>query len=423
MSKEAQDTSIANAKWFASHRLHRVLDLLNADGGEARIVGGAVRNTLMGIPVGDIDIATTLRPQDVVARAKKAGIKSVPTGIDHGTVTLVVEGHPFEVTTLRVDVEADGRHATVAFGADWSIDAHRRDLTINGLYADADGKVIDLVGGLADIESKTVRFIGDPATRIEEDYLRILRFFRFFARYGEGRPDADGLRACARLKSGLEKLSAERVWSELKSLLAAPEPSRALLWMRQTGVLSTIVPESEKWGIDAVFGLVETGASLRWKPDPLLRLMAIVPNDPARIDAMAGRLRMSNAERKRLVGWAQEPAVPEDLADSALKRLLYRGDARAIGDTMRLQLSARRTKAQTDDKALHDAAKLSRLIGVADDWTRPRFPVSGSDLLQAGVAEGPAIGDTLSALEEAWIESNFNLTQKQLLDRASQSVD
>ncbi|MCP4318749.1 MAG: CCA tRNA nucleotidyltransferase [Hyphomicrobiales bacterium] len=420
MSNDAEAASIAGAKWFGSRRLHRVLDLLNADGGEARIVGGAVRNTLMGVPVGDIDIATTLLPAEVVARAKGAGIKSVPTGIDHGTVTLVVDGSPFEVTTLRVDVEAHGRHATVAFGADWSVDAHRRDLTMNGLYAGADGKVIDLVGGLADIESKTVRFIGDAVTRIEEDYLRILRFFRFFARYGEGRPDADGLRACARLKAGLEGLSAERVWTELKYLLASPDPSRALLWMRQTGVLTAIVPESEKWGIDAIPGLVETETALNWNPDPLLRLMAIIPNDSARADAMAQRLRMSNAERKRMVSWAGEPAISDDLADVALKRLLYRGDPQAVTDTMRLQLRARRTAAQTDDAALHSAAKLSRLLGVAEGWARPGFPVTGGDLLKAGVAEGPAIGDTLGALEEAWIDSNFNLTREQLLERVKE---
>ncbi len=235
-------SGIAGQSWFSKPGLQRIFSLLNADGGEARVVGGAVRNALMGLPVGDIDMATTLPPQDVVERAKDAGIKAVPTGIDHGTVTLVVDGEGYEVTTLRRDVTTDGRHAEVAFGTDWKEDAERRDLTINALYADASGEVIDLIGGLADIETKTVRFIGDAATRIAEDHLRILRFFRFFAYYGSGRPDADGLRASARAKDKLSTLSAERVWSEMKKLLSADDPSRALLWMRQAGVLAQILP-------------------------------------------------------------------------------------------------------------------------------------------------------------------------------------
>ena len=416
MSGNHGPRTIADAQWFKTRRLRRVLDVLNADGGEARIVGGAVRNTLMGLDVGDVDIATTLRPHEVVERAGKARIKAVPTGIDHGTVTLVVEGVPYEVTTLRADVESHGRHATVAYGADWSVDAHRRDLTINGLYADQDGNVIDIVGGLADIESRTVRFIGDAATRIKEDYLRILRFFRFFAWYGGGRPDAEGLKACARLKSGLDGLSAERVWSELKRLLAAPDPSRALLWMRQSGVLTEILPESEKWGIDAIFGLVETGAALKWPSDPLLRLMAIVPRDAERLDAMASRLRMSNSERKRLVGWARQSAVQEDLADTALRRLLYRGDPQAVTDTIRLQFCARRKAAEQDDAALKGAAALSRLLKVAADWAPPDFPVSGADLLKAGLSPGPDVGAAMNVLEEAWIDSDFTLTRKQLLE-------
>ena len=415
MSGDDRPSSVAEADWFQSKRLHRVLDLLNSDGGEARIVGGAVRNTLMGLPVGDIDIATTLLPQDVVDRAEQAGIKAVPTGIDHGTVTLVVDGSPYEVTTLRVDMEPDGRRAKVAFGADWSLDAERRDLTINGLYADASGQVIDLVGGLDDIDSRNIRFIGDASRRIEEDYLRILRFFRFFAHYGEGRPDADGLRASARLKAGLERLSAERVWSELKSLLGAHDPSRALLWMRQTGVLTVVLPETEKWGIDAIPGLIATEKALGWAPDPMLRLMAIVPKDRARLANMAQRLRMSKAEAARLAAFAAQPMLAEDLADTALRRFVYSEDAQAIRDTLRLQLSARRNDAQTDDVALHSAAKLSRLLDVAETWQSPVFPVTGNDMLKAGVGAGPAIGETLAALEEAWIDSNFTLTREQLL--------
>lgn len=305
-------TSLSDQAWFRQPALRRVLDLLNADGGEARIAGGAVRNALMGVPAGDVDIATTLVPQEVVARAKAAGIKAVPTGIEHGTVTLVASGTPFEVTTLRRDVETDGRRAQVAFGTDWQQDAERRDLTINALYATADGEVVDLVGGLPDIETKTVRFIGDADQRIAEDHLRILRFFRFFAFYGGGRPDADGLRACARAKDKLAVLSAERVWSETKKLLAAPDPFRALLWMRQSGVLSAILPETEKWGIDTIPALVATEQALQWDPDPLLRLSAMVPPDAERLSALAQRLRLSRAESALSCGLGRGARHSED---------------------------------------------------------------------------------------------------------------
>ena len=327
----SEKASVAGASWFRNPNLQAVMALLK-DGGEARVVGGAVRNTLMGMPVGDIDVATTLLPETVADRACTAGIKCVPTGFAHGTVTLVVASEPFEVTTLRVDLATDGRRAEVAFGTDWKTDAQRRDLTMNGLYADADGAVIDLVGGVADIASGTVRFIGDATTRIKEDYLRILRFFRFYALYGRGRPDADGLRACARLKPGLEQLSAERVWSELKRLLTAPDPCLSLLWMRQSGVLSAVLPESEKWGIDAVFSLVRTGTDLEWPADPLLRLMTIVPPDPQHMAALCERLRLSNAETRRLTAWADGEPPADELADTALRRLLYRSEAGAVAD-------------------------------------------------------------------------------------------
>jgi poly(A) polymerase len=214
-------TNLAHAAWFNDPALKRVFALLNADGGEGRVVGGAVRNSLMGLDVSDIDVATTLTPDVVIERAKAVGIKAVPTGVEHGTVTLVIDRKPFEVTTLRADVETDGRRAKVAFSTDWQTDAERRDLTINALYVDEQGEVVDLVGGLADLEKRNIRFIGDAATRISEDYLRVLRFFRFFAYYGSGRPDADGLRACAAARSKLQTLSAERVWSEMRKLLSA----------------------------------------------------------------------------------------------------------------------------------------------------------------------------------------------------------
>ena len=315
-------TSVSGEAWFTDPALVRVLALLNSDGGEGRVAGGAVRNSLMVLPVADVDIATTLRPEAVIERAKAAGIKAVPTGIEHGTVTLVIDGKPFEVTTLRRDIATDGRHAEVAFGTDWQTDAERRDLTINALYAAADGTVIDLVDGLPDIESCAVRFIGDAATRIAEDHLRILRFFRFFALYGSGRPDAEGLKACARAKGSLAKLSAERVWAETKKLLAAPDPGRALLWMRQAGVLTEILPETEKWGIDAIPGLIEAEKAFGWAPDALLRLAAMVPADRERLKALSERLRLSKAEAGVLDQWAAAPEIAKKLAETAFDRLL-----------------------------------------------------------------------------------------------------
>ena len=410
-------TSVSGEAWFADPALVRVLALLNGEGGEARVAGGAVRNSLMGLPVADIDIATTLRPDEVVARAKAAGIKAVPTGIEHGTVTLVLDGKPFEVTTLRRDVATDGRHAEVAFGTDWRMDAERRDLTINALYATADGTVVDLVNGLPDIESRTVRFIGDAATRIAEDHLRILRFFRFFALYGSGRPDAEGLKACARAKDTLANLSAERVWSETKKLLAAPDPGRALLWMRQAGVLTQILPETEKWGIDAIPGLVDAERAFDWTPDALLRLAAMVPPDRARLKALAERLRLSKAEAAVLDHWAAAPEIAPRLAETAFDRLLYRNGPQGLAIRLKLALAAARARGLGDPDALAFAGLCQRLLARAGKWKKPTFPLNGADVLAAGVPAGPKVGAVLGTLEEEWVAGNFRSDRAKLLAR------
>ena len=415
-------SNVAGQDWFSKPGLQRILALLNADGGEARIVGGAVRNALMGMPVADIDMATTLPPQDVVERAKEAGIKAVPTGIEHGTVTLVLDGEGFEVTTLRRDLETDGRHAQVAFGTDWNEDAQRRDLTINALYADASGEVIDLVGGLADIETRSVRFIGDADTRISEDYLRVLRFFRFFAHYGSGRPDADGLRASARAKDKLSTLSAERVWSEMKKLLSATDPSRALLWMRQSGVLSQVLPETEKWGIDAIHGLVAAEQALGWTPDALVRLASIVPVDAERVVAMASRLRLSNAEAKRLKQWASAPVIDTAITDAAFDRLLYRNGVEGITMRLMLSLAAARADVSAGEGAMQKIARLSALLSRTQKFVRPTFPLSGADVLASGVTPGPKVGEILGQLEEKWIEFNFSLDRAALTARLEAAV-
>ena len=413
MSTEA---SVADESWFKDAALGRIFALLNDEGEEVRVVGGAVRNSLMGEVVTDTDLATTWEPEQVVARAKAAGIRAVPTGIDHGTVTLVIDGRGFEITTLRHDAETDGRRAKVSFGQDWQVDAERRDFTINALYADQTGAVIDLVGGLEDIATRTVRFIGDADARIAEDYLRVLRYFRFFAHYGAGRPDAAALKACARARDSLGKLSSERVWKELKTLLKASDPGRALLWMRQSGVLAAVLPEGEKWGIDSVAPLIATETALDWERDPMLRLMAMVPPDAERMRALSSRLKMSRAEADRLVKWAQAPVVKPTLAITALDRLLYSFGVEPLTDRIRLSLVAARSRTESDPAALTDTAGHSRHLAHALKWERPVFPVAGADLIARGIKPGPEMGAQLALLEERWVESNFTLDKAALLD-------
>ncbi|RLQ88351.1 CCA tRNA nucleotidyltransferase [Notoacmeibacter ruber] len=411
--------SIADrASWLKEPELQTLLAALGSEGEKARIVGGAIRNVLLGMPAGDIDIATTTDPAETTRRIEGAGFRAIPTGVEHGTITAVAGGRVLEVTTLRADIATDGRHAKVRFGTDWADDARRRDFTINALYADADGTVHDFVGGLDDLDTRTIRFIGDARERIEEDYLRILRFFRFFAWYGEGRPDADGLRACAALKTGLDRLSAERVWSEMRKLLAAPHPRRALLWMRTASVLTTIIPESEKWGIDLVAPLVETGEQAGWEPDALLRLIAMLPPDASRLAALAERLKLSNAERDRLLAFATTDPVAAGVSDRELKVRLYRQGHGPVRDRLRLSLASARGRAAEQDGALIEAGRYAAMLDLVESWDIPVFPLRGADLLEAGIPAGPEIGKRLKAAEESWIESDFSLAREDLLTQA-----
>ncbi|MBZ9660373.1 CCA tRNA nucleotidyltransferase [Mesorhizobium sp. ESP-6-4] len=419
----AEASLSGRADWLADKHLQKLLAALKQGGEEARVAGGAVRNALIGQPVADIDIAATTVPEETVRRAEAAGFKTVPTGIEHGTITVIAGGKPYEVTTLRADVETDGRRAKVIFGRDWKADAERRDFTINALYAEADGTVVDLVGGVADIEARRLRFIGDAEARIREDYLRILRFFRFFAWYGDGRPDAEGLKACARLKDGLARLSAERVWSELKKLLSAPDPSRALLWMRQAGVLTAVLPESEKWGIDAVHGLVKTGKDLGWAADPVLRLEAIVPPDAVRMKTLGERLRLSNDEAGRLRHWALTIAPDAKATETELAKKLYYGDRNGYIDRIRLALAAARTRAVEDNQAMMEAGGFSRLLNFTLKWEKPVFPIKGADLTALGASPGPKLGATLKNLEKEWVESGFTLERGALVERAAQALE
>jgi poly(A) polymerase/tRNA nucleotidyltransferase (CCA-adding enzyme) len=348
---------------------------------EARIAGGAVRDTLAGRPVADIDLATPLPPGEVIRALTAAGIRTVPTGIGHGTVTAVSGGRGFEITTLRRDERTDGRHAVVAFTDDWQEDAARRDFTMNALSMTRDGAIYDYFGGIADLRAGIVRFVGDPATRIAEDYLRILRFFRFHARYAAGPPDQGAIPAIRAGVPGLARLSAERVWSELARILTAPDPTEAIGLMAELGVLAAIIPE----GADParLTRAVAAGAP----PDPILRTAALLTGDPL---SFAERLRLSTAERDRLMALRQAPLATPGANDAALRRLLADTDPAVLHDRTWL----------TGETSPAWPALRARLAAMP----RPVFPLEGRDVLALGMAPGPAVGTLLRAVRQWWLD-------------------
>ena len=382
--------SVADEPWLKSPATRAVLDALQAEGGAdcVRFVGGSVRNALMGQKVDDFDLATRLLPEVAMAALKKAGLKVVPTGLAHGTVTAVSKGRPYEITTLRRDVETDGRKAVVVFTDDWAEDAARRDFRLNALYADAAGEVFDPTGrGVDDAREGRIVFVGDPETRIREDYLRILRFFRFFAWYGRGEPDAAGLRACADLSEGMSRLSAERVLKELLKLLAAPDPRRAARAMESAGVLQAILPEAEPLAAFEVMVGLST--------DPVLRLSALLSPDVAKVETAARRLRLSNAMRDRLIAAAGGEVDPT-MDDRAARALIYR-----LGRTTFVD---RVIRAQTRPNSPGTG---SNLIALAETWPIPRLPVGGRQVAGAGLPAGPSTGRVLAAFEDGWIADDF----------------
>jgi poly(A) polymerase len=415
VSPETALKRLAAAPWLRDPAVKKLFETLDGKTGRTRAVGGIVRNSLLGLGPTDIDFATELTPDEVIGRAADARIGAHPTGIDHGTVTLVIADQAFQVTTLRQDVATDGRRATVRFGTDWARDASRRDFTMNALYCSGAGELFDPLGGLSDCLTGTVQFIGQPAHRIAEDYLRILRFFRFFALFGAGRPDAAALKACTKLKPGLASLSAERVWQELKRLLAAPDPARALLWMRTTGVLAQVLPEGEKWGIDAIHPLPATEKRQGWPPDPLLRLMAIMPPMTERIEALAKRLKLSGAEHRRLANWANARLPEFGAPMPALDRVLYAGGTSGVADRLKLALAG--IFSSQTNKNRPDPGVVSALLAHVEAYERPRFPVSGNDLIAKGYAPGEALGTELGRLEEIWVQGGFAADREQLVNR------
>jgi poly(A) polymerase len=379
---------IALQPWMIAPATRSVLAALSDSGGAARFVGGAVRDALLGRPVGDVDIATPLSPEEVTLRLERAEITVVPTGLAHGTVTAVVPPRHFEITTLREDVETFGRQARVAFIADWAGDARRRDFTMNALFLDADGQVFDPVGGIEDLRAGRVRFVGDPATRIREDVLRLLRFYRFSAHYGRGAADGAARAACRALAPLLPNLSGERVAAELLKLLAAPDPLPTLAIMAEDGVLAVLLSEAARR--DRLAALLP----LEPDPDPLRRLSALVAGDVA---ALAERLRLSGEQRERLTALAAPP-WPIDLGGDAnvQRRALYRLGAERYRDLVLLRA------AETGD-----TEPVASLLALARSWQAPPFPLRGRDVTALGVPAGPEVGRLLAAVTTWWEAGDF----------------
>lgn len=378
---------------------------LAARGFPARAVGGAVRNALLGVPVTDLDIATTARPEDIITAAQAAGLKAIPTGVAHGTVTIVSGKQTYEVTTLRKDVETHGRHATVAFTDDWAADARRRDFTLNALYCSADGQVFDPLSGYADLAARRVRFIGDAAERIREDYLRILRFFRLTATYGAGSPDVHGLTACVREREGLAILSGERVSQELLRLLAAPRGPDLITVMLDYGLLPNVLGLAPRPALLTRLSSIE--AALNLEPDAVLRLAALAVEVPEDAERLRDRLRLSNEDTAKLARTslpipALDPAAPE----RAAKACLYAHGEAAYRERVLLAWT------RSGDAPSSDGWR--SLFSLPERWPTPRFPIGGADVMALGVPAGPRIGELLRTLEAWWIAGDFTANEAAL---------
>ncbi len=396
--------------WMNTPAVRAVIDALEAKGGRgcARFVGGCVRNALIGRPIDDIDVATTLTPDEVVAALEHAGLRAAPTGVEHGTITAIADHHPVEVTTLRRDVSTDGRRAVVAFTTDWDEDARRRDFRLNALYADTDGRLFDPTGhGEADARAGRIVFVGDPMIRIREDYLRILRFFRFYAWYGKGEPDAAAIGACRAMRGSLAGRSAERTQKEILKLLAADDPRKSVKLMAATGVLEAILPTAKDLArLDAMVAIQRTIG----ETDPELRLAALIPSDPRAATETAERLRLSNAQRDRLSAAAGcEPRIVSWMSPRQVRRAVYRLGAQAFADRVKLAWAASPKGA--------NAPQWRGLLTLAEAWTRPEFPVTGEDAMAAGAPEGRAVGQVLREVEDWWVDEDFPADRSLALER------
>jgi poly(A) polymerase len=407
-----QAPHLRNAAWLNQAEVTRLLALLNRDGEEARVVGGAVRNAMLNLPVGEVDVATTALPEEVMRRVETAGGKAIPTGIAHGTVTAVIGQKAFEVTTLRQDVETFGRRARVAFGRDWRADAERRDFTVNALSAAPDGEVFDYVGGAADIAARRVRFIGEPQRRIEEDRLRILRFFRFHAYFAAGAPDGAGLHACIAARAGLETLSRERVRMEMLKLLLAPRATPTLAVMAESGLLVTVLGGVPF--LASFENMIKVEAALGVEPDAIRRLGALGVWGAEDAERLTQRLRLSSAESERLLAlehWWRVVPQPDAQAGHAL---LYRLGPQSFSDRV-LTAWARSTAGAADER-------WHALAALPQRWTAPAFPFKAADFARRGIVAGPALGAALRAAEVAWIAADFPTDRAALDDIADRTV-
>jgi poly(A) polymerase len=377
--------SLPDAPWRHRPGLDALLEALDAKAGTARFVGGAVRDTLLGLAVHDIDVATTLTPHQVMDRLTAAAIKVVPTGIDHGTVTAVIAGAPVEITTLRRDVSTDGRRATIAYTDDWRDDAARRDFTINALYADpVTGTISDYFGGVADLAARTVRFIGSARDRIAEDHLRILRYFRFLARYGAGEPDNEAFAACREAANSLMALSRERIADELLKLLVVDAPAPAVQLMVDGGILRAILPEIDALGVDRLSVLIQREALADIPRNAIRRLIALMPQDAATADQVAARLKLSNKARKR-ISVALAPAHYPSWEETAYRVGLE-------GAT---------------DRILLDAAIDVAPLRAFQAWQRPTLSIGGGAMIARGMVPGHDVARALHMLEDQWIAEHF----------------
>lgn len=393
--------------WMTAPETVAVVSALTAKGAGVRFVGGCVRDAVLGRIVKDIDIATHDEPQTVMALLEAAGIKAVPTGIAHGTITAVVGKAHFEITTLREDVETYGRRAKVAFTNDWKADAARRDFTFNAMFCDAEGNIYDPFDGIADLKAGRVRFVGDAETRIREDVLRLLRFFRFHAHYGKGAPDEAGLAACRKLAHLLPTLSGERVAGELLRLLAAADPAAAMTLMERDGVLANFLPEAKRLGRLAALAAIEREFG---ETDALRRLAACLEANAGTVEKVAERLRLSNAETERLIALAapESPPVPTTDARTQRRELYRLGSARYRDLTLLLWAGAAETGAADD-------AAYRVMLAAVQSWKPLQLPVKGRDVLALGVENGPAVGRLLRHVEEWWIENDFRPGRNQCL--------
>jgi poly(A) polymerase len=414
---------ISPQPWLTAPQTRRVMTALNAGGRQARFVGGCVRDGILNRPVRDVDIATPDDPAQVMRLLEQAGIKAIPSGIEHGTVTAVVDGQHFEITTLRRDEKTDGRHAVVAFTDDWHEDASRRDFTINSMSADIDGNVWDPFDGLADLGIGAVRFIGNPEQRIEEDVLRLLRFFRFHAHYGRGPLDDHGMAACRKLAGRLVELSAERVAAEVLRLLEAPDPVPVLLVMRAEGILAPILPELQAMDWLKLLVWLETRAMVRpgVGPDPIRRLAGLLPGDADAAAHVAGRLRLSNQQVDRIAAIAGLwPQIGQGMEPKAARKMLRRWGAERFTDGVLVSWADQRRLSIHPNSS--DTSLWMGLIDLAQDWQGVTFPLRGQDALDMGLKPGPRLGTMLAQVEAWWEENDYGPDREACLARLRELI-